>query len=149
MSITAERYTAAMHSSDLSDEAHKIGQVDLIKASGMSARNMAAHYLRLISKPTQEDMARVYAALLQHMQEKKLAGGTDSIVAAIEWLVDPRCKVCHATGVVTKNDKEHTCPKCKGERFRKEPACRTAQALIDHVRNCRAAHCGRMFSLLK
>lgn len=54
-----------------------------------------------------------------------------------------------AGGVVTKGDKEHTCPKCKGEKFRKEPASRTAQVLIDYVRTCRAAHGGRMFSLLK
>lgn len=144
-----ERYLSASLASCLADEPHKIGQVDVIKASGMSPRNMAAHYLRLISKPTKEDMTRFYAALLQHMQEKKLEGGTEAIVAAIEWLVDPRCKVCHATGVLTKGDKEHTCPKCKGEKYRKEPANRAAQMLIDHVRTCRAAHGGRMFSLLK
>lgn len=144
-----ERYLSASLASCLADEPHKIGQVDVIKASGMSSRNMAAHYLRLISKPTKEDMTRVYAALLSYMHKEKLEGGTNAIVTAIEWLVDPRCKVCHATGVVAKGDKEHTCPKCKGEKFRKEPASRTAQVLIDYVRTCRAAHGGRMFSLLK
>ncbi|MGF6212353.1 hypothetical protein [Comamonas sp. 4034] len=144
-----ERYLSASLASCLADEPHKIGQVDVIKASGMSARNMAAHYLRLISKPTKEDMTRVYAALLHHMESKGLAGGTDAIVAAVEWLLDPRCRVCQGAGVVVRKEKEHTCPKCKGEKFRKEPVCKTTQALIDHVRACRSAHCGRMFKLLR
>ncbi|GAB2472013.1 hypothetical protein GCM10027082_24410 [Comamonas humi] len=144
-----ERYLSATLASCLADESHCLGQVDVIKASGMSARNMAAHYLRLISKPTKDDMLRVYAGLLRVVQDRQLPGGTDSIVAAIQWLMDPRCKVCNAKGVITKNDKEHTCPKCRGERFRKEPACRTAQILIDYVKTCRSAHGGRMFKLLQ
>lgn len=143
-----ERYLSATLASCLSDEPHRIGQVDVIKASGMSDRNMAAHYLRLISKPTKEDMQRVYAALMRVMQDRKLPGESDSIVTALEWLMDPRCKVCNATGVVHKKEREHTCPKCKGQRFRKEPACKTAQILIDYVMTCRAAHGGRMFKLL-
>ena len=143
-----ERYLSATQSSCLADESHRIGQVDVIKASGMSARNMAAHYLRLISRPTKDDMQRVYAALFRVMHDRKLPGGTDSIVIALEWLVDPRCKVCAATGVVVKKEREHTCPKCKGERFRKEPSCKTAQILIDYVMTCRSAHGGRMFKLL-
>ena len=144
-----ERYIAATHASSLADEAHKITQVDLIKASGMSQRNMAAHYLRLISKPTQSDMTRVYAALLWVVDHRKLKGGADAIVAALSWLLDPRCKVCQGAGLVVRNDKEHKCPKCKGERLRKEPACKDAQALIDYVQDCKRNHSGEMFKRLR
>ena len=76
-----ERYLTATQSSNLRDDPENIGQVDVIKASGMSARNIASTYLRLISKPTQEDMTRFYAALLFQAEQRKLQGGTDSIVA--------------------------------------------------------------------
>lgn len=144
-----ERYLAATAATNLLDVPHRVGQVDLIKASGLSERNMAAHYLRLISKPTREDMTRVYAALLCVVERRKLQGGADSIVAAIEWLLNPRCKVCHGTGLITRKEKEHKCPKCKGEKLRKEPQCKTAQILIDYVQTCRSAHGGRMVGMLR
>lgn len=144
-----ERYIAATAATNLRDELHAITQVDLIKASGMSQRNMAAHYLRLISKPSKEDMTRVYAALLWVVQSRKLQSGTDAIVEAMSWLLDPACKVCKGAAVVLKKEREHKCPKCKGERFRKEPANRDAQILIDYVCTCRNAHAGRMFQALR
>ena len=144
-----ERYIAATHASSLADEVHKITQVDLIKASGMSQRNMAAHYLRLISKPTQSDMTRVYAALLWVVGHRKLKGGTDAIVTALSWLLDPRCRVCDGAGLVVKKEREHKCPKCKGERLRKEPGCKDAQALIDYVQDCKRNHSGEMFKRLR
>ena len=83
MSITAERYTAAMHSSDLSDEAHKIGQVDLIKASGMSKASVASHYLRIITKPSRSDIDRMHAELVYEFKVKKVASPHDSAAEAI------------------------------------------------------------------
>ena len=144
-----ERYLSAAAATNLLDVPHRLGQVDLIKASGMSARNMAAHYLRLISRPTKEDMTRVYAALLSVVQGRKLEGGTDAIVTAMEWLLNPCCKVCNGTGFITRKDKEHKCPKCRGEKLRKEPQCKTAQILIDYMQTCRHAHGGRMFAKLR
>lgn len=144
-----ERYLCATSATNLLDVPHCVGQVDLIKASGLSERNMAAHYLRLISKPTREDVTRVYAALLCVVQRRKLDGGADSIVAAMEWLVNPRCNVCHGAGLIAKKGKDHKCPKCKGEKLRREPQCKTAQILIDYVQTCRHAHSGRMFAKLR
>ncbi|WP_417283769.1 hypothetical protein [Comamonas sp.] len=144
-----ERYLAATTASNLTDEVHKIMQVDVIKASGLSARNMAAHYLRLISKPTKEDLKRVYAALLWVVNSRKLQTGAEAIHLALEWLLDPRCKVCSGAGLIFKKGKEHTCPKCKGEKYRKEPSNKDAQVLIDYVQTCRSAHGGRMFSMLR
>lgn len=143
-----ERYIAATNARSLEDVARAITQVDVIKASGMSQRNLAAHYLRLISKPSKEDMTRVYAALLWVVDSRKLQSGADAIVEALSWLLDPRCKVCGAAGLVLKKEREHKCPKCKGEKFRKEPSNKDAQLLIDYVQDCRAAHGGRMFKLL-
>ena len=68
---------------------------------------------------------------------------------ALEWLLDPRCKVCSGVGMVSKKGKEHACPKCKREKFRKEPSSKDAQILIDYVQTCRSAHGGRMFSMLR
>lgn len=144
-----ERYLAATRATSLRDTAHAITQVDVIKASGMSARNMAAHYLRLISKPAKEDMTRVYAALLWVVESRKLKAGTEAIVVALEWLLDPRCRVCKGAGVVVKADKEHKCPRCKGERYRKEPSCRDAQILIDYVQSCKRSHSGDMLRRLR
>lgn len=144
-----ERYLTATRASNLRDEPHKIGQVDVIKASGMSGRNVAAHYLRLISKPTKEDMIRLYAGLLHVATERKLDGGTDVIVLAVEWLLDSRCKVCHGAGLVLKKEREHKCPKCKGEKMRREPAHPSAHTLIDYVMKCRADYGGQMFKLLR
>ncbi|WP_159918000.1 hypothetical protein [Pantoea sp. 18069] len=144
-----ERYLAATRATSLRDMPHLIGQVDLIKASGMSHKNIAAHYLRLISNPTKEDMKRVYAALLWVVDQRKLQSGADAIVLALEWLLDSRCKVCAGAGVVVKGERDHKCPRCKGEKVRKEPGNRDAQLLIDYVMGCRAAHGGRMFKLLR
>ncbi len=144
-----ERYIAATQATHLRDEPHKIGQVDIIKASGMSSRNMAAHYLRLISKPTKEDMARVYAALLYVVESRKLASGAEFIAVALDWLLDPLCKTCKGAGVVAKGESEHKCPRCKGTRYRKEPSNRDAQLLIDYVKSCRDMHAGRMLRALK
>lgn len=144
-----ERYLSATAAKNLRDEPHQVGQVDLIKASGMTGRNMAAHYLRLISKPTQADMTRVYAALLYVVQSRGVKGGTDAIVAALTWLLDPQCKVCNGSGIVVKVEKEHKCPKCKGEKLRKEPGCPDAQILIDYVTGCRHRYGGDMLRKLR
>ena len=144
-----ERYIAATQASHLRDEPHKIGQVDIIKASGMSARNIASTYLRLVSKPTQEDMTRFYAALLHFGNSRQLDEVQDSAALAVEWLLDPRCKLCAGVGTVAKRGKDHLCPKCKGAKMRKEPAHPTVAALIDHVQLCRASYTGRMLKLLR
>lgn len=144
-----ERYIAATSTTNLRDEAHKIGQVDIIKASGMSDRNLAAHYLRLISKPTKEDMTRVYAALLSVVNNRKLPSGEDCIVPAIEWLLTQSCSVCTGTGFVVKRSVEHKCPRCKGTGKRREPSSKDCQILIDYVIACRDRHAGRMFKLLR
>ena len=44
-----ERYLTATQSSNLRDDPERIGQVDVIKASGMSARNIASTYLHLVA----------------------------------------------------------------------------------------------------
>lgn len=144
-----ERYLTATQSSNLRDDPERIGQVDVIKASGMSARNIASTYLRLISKPTQEDMTRFYAALLFQVEQRKLQGGTDSIVMAIDWLLNQNCKPCQGTGMLKKAKGEYKCHRCKGEGKRREPSCPDAQALIDYVQTCRAAYGGRMLKLLQ
>lgn len=144
-----ERYLTATRASSLRDDAHKIGQVDVIKASGMSARNVASHFLRLISKPTQEDMTRFYAAMLHQVEQRQLQGGTDSIVMAIDWLLNQNCKPCQGTGMLMKVKGEYRCHRCKGQGTRREPSCPDAQALIDYVQKCRADYSGRMFRLLR
>lgn len=144
-----ERYIAATQTSHLRDEPHKIGQVDIIKASGMSSRNMAAHYLRLISKPTKEDMARVYAALLYVVESRKLASSEEAVGMALEWLLTQTCSVCSGTGVVMKKAIEQKCPRCNGMGRRREPSNKDAQILIDYVMTCRAAHAGRMVAKMK
>lgn len=138
-----ERYIAATKAKSLHEDANAITQVDIIKASGMSDRNIAAHYLRVISKPTRGDLRRVYAALLYVVDSRKLQSGTAAELA-LEWLLDPVCKVCKGAGTIVKSEREHKCPKCKGERFRKEPSCRDAQALIDYVQSCKRSHLGEM-----
>lgn len=144
-----ERYLNATKASNLRDDNQRLGQVDVIKASGMSRRNMAAHYLRLISKPSQEDMTRVYAALLYVVESRKLKSGQECIAPAIEWLLTQNCGVCSGTGVVIKRGVEHKCPKCKGEGKRREPSNRDSQILIDYVIQCKNAHASRMFQKLR
>lgn len=143
-----ERYIAATQASHLRDEPYKIGQVDIIKASGMSSRNMAAHYLRLISKPSRGDMDRVFSALLWVAQNRNLAQPEESASQALRWLVNPRCKVCCGAGVLLKGGKEHVCPKCKGEKLRKEPSDKDVQLLVDYVQICRNAHASRVVKKL-
>lgn len=144
-----ERYLAATRATNLRDTAHAITQVDIIKASGMSRRNLAAHYLRLISRPTKDDMTRVYAALLYVVHSRKLIGGTDAIVTAVDWLLRQTCVPCQGSGVLLKRGGEYKCNRCAGEGKRREPSDRDAQILIDYVMTCRAAHAGRMMRLLK
>lgn len=144
-----ERYLNATKASNLRDDTQRLGQVDVIKASGMSARNIASTYLRLVSKPTQEDMTRLYASLLFFGDARQLESVPESIAIAVDWLLDPRCKVCQGAGTVIKKDKEHTCPKCKGAKLRKEPNHPTALEMIDYVQKCRADYGGRMLKLLR
>lgn len=144
-----ERYIAATKAKSLHEDSNSITQVDVIKASGMSERNIAAHYLRLISKPTRTDVERVHAALLCVATNHKLSTPHEAVAAAMAWLIDPRCKTCLGAGLVQKQGKEHTCPKCRGEKMRREPACKDVQLLIDYVQGCRAAYAGRMFALLR
>lgn len=144
-----ERYLNATKASNLRDDTQRLGQVDVIKASGMSARNIASTYLRLISRPTQDGMTRFYAALLHFGNSRQLDEVQDSAALAVEWLLDPRCKLCAGAGTVAKNGKDHLCPKCKGAKMRKEPAHPTVAALIDHVQLCRASYTGRMLKLLR
>lgn len=141
-----QRYITATAATSLHEDANAITQLDVIKASGMSERNLASHYLRLISKPSRGDLERVYSALLWVAQERKLAQPHESVTQALNWLIDPRCKVCHGAGVLLKSDKEHVCPKCKGEKRRKEPSDKDIQLLIDYVQTCRNAHASRMFT---
>lgn len=147
--MTEERYLCATSATNLLDVPHRIGQVDLVKANGMSAYNMASHFMRLVSKPTKADMTRVYAALLYVAHQRKFAEPAEAIVAAIEWMLDPSCKVCAGIGEIERKGRMHKCPKCKGEKLRREPANRDAQYLIDHVTDCRRALSGRVRGLMR
>lgn len=144
-----ERYLAATQASHLRDEPHKIGQVDIIKASGMSSRNIAAHYLRLISRPRRDDMERVYSALLWVANDRKLISGEEAVGMAMEWLMQQTCPKCNGTGVVIAKAIEHKCPQCGGEGQRKQPSNECAQILIDYVIQCKNAHASRMFQKLR
>ena len=144
-----ERYLAATMSTNLSDEAHKIMQVDVIKASGMSSRNIVAHYLRLISKPTRVDMERVYAALLWVAQDRKLQGGDEGIALALDWLMQQGCQTCSGAGAVIRKAVSYECRACAGMGKRKEPVNKDAQILIDYVIQCKNAHASRMFQKLR
>lgn len=144
-----ERYLNATKAKHLRDDPHELGQIDLIKASGMSARNMAAHYLRLITKPTRDDLARVYAALLNVVNERKLIGGEESVTLAIDWLVQQSCSPCGGSGSVVRKGVAHNCKSCGGEGKRREPSDKDAQILIDYVMTCKSAHVGRMFRVLR
>lgn len=143
-----QRYITATAATSLHEDANSITQLDVIKASGMSERNLASHYLRLISKPSRGDMERVFSALLWVAQNRNLAQPQESVSQALRWLVDPRCKVCCGAGVLLKGGKEHVCPKCKGEKLRKEPSDKDVQLLIDYVQICRNAHASRVFKKL-
>ena len=79
-----ERYLNATKASNLRDDTQRIGQVDVIKASGMSARNISSTYLRLVSKPTQEDMTRFYAALLHFGNSRQLDEVQNSATLAVD-----------------------------------------------------------------
>lgn len=149
MSNTAERYTVAMNSRDLSDESHRIGQLDLIKASGMSKASVALHYLRIISKPSRVDMERMYTALVQYGVVKKLADPQDAALEAMAWLMDQKCKPCQGTGLTAKDGKTYKCLKCKGAMLAKEPSRRDIQFLIDYVMDCKRTHSNNMNKLLQ
>lgn len=143
-----ERYLAATAATNLLDEPHRVGQVDLIKASGLSRRGVAAHYLRLISKSTRGDIERMHAALMEIATGRGHADAQEPVAAAMAWLIEPRCKVCHGVGLIERKGKEHKCPKCKGEKLRKEPSDRLAQDLIAYVQDCRRTHSGSIFRRL-
>lgn len=143
-----QRYITATAATSLHEDVNAITPLDVIKASGMSERNIASHYLRLISKPSRGDMERVFSALLWVAQSRKLAQPQESVSQALHWLVDPRCKVCHGAGVLLKGGKEHVCPKCNGEKLRKEPSDKDVQLLIDYVQTCRNSHASRVFKKL-
>ncbi|WP_047472534.1 zinc finger-like domain-containing protein [Delftia sp. ZNC0008] len=143
-----ERYLSATNASNLADVPHRIGQVDLIKASGLSEYSMASHYLRLISKPTRSDMERMHAALVSAAEARGHTDVHESVTLAMDWLMDPRCKVCNGAGLVERKGKDHKCPKCKGEKFRKEPSDMLAMSLITYVQECRRAHSSRIFKRL-
>lgn len=144
-----ERYSTATNATSLADEAHKIGQVDVIKASGMSGYSVAAHYLRLITKPTREDMERLFAALLFESQRLKLRGDQHHIVAtALGWLLNQQCGTCKGAGEVDRKGSVYRCGKCNGTGSRKEPSHAGVLAIIDHVRDCRSGHSSRLRKLL-
>ena len=144
-----ERYLNATAAKNLRDEPHQVGQVDLIKANGMSAKNMASHFLRLLSKPSREDLTRVYAALLHFATKREFSEPQIAITTAIEWMLDPRCKRCNGVGEEIRNAKVYKCVKCAGEKLRREPANPDVQALIDYVTDCRRALDGRKMRLLR
>ncbi|WP_336695640.1 hypothetical protein [Delftia acidovorans] len=141
-----ERYLAATRATNLREvPLHQVGQVDLIKASGLSRRGVAAHYLRLISKPTRGDIERMHEALLEIAAGRGHVDALEPVTAAMAWLMDPRCKVCQGVGLIERKGRMHKCPKCKGEKLRKEPSDRLAQDLIAYVQDCRRTHAGGIF----
>ena len=144
-----ERYLSATAAKNLRDEPHQVGQVDLIKANGMSAKNMASHFLRLLSKPSKEDLTRVYAALLHVAGKREFRDPQVAATIAIDWMLDPRCKLCLGAGEMSKGGKPYKCAKCGGEKLRREPANPDVQALIDYVTDCRRALDGRKMRLLR
>lgn len=144
-----ERYLAATQSSHLRDEAHKIGHVDLLKASGMSSRNIASHYMRLVSKPSRESIERFYYGLVHVAEQRKLVSGEDAVGIAIDWLLQQNCAKCSGAGVVMAKGVEVKCNHCGGEGRRKQPANKCAQILIDYVIQCKNAHASRMMQKLR
>ncbi len=149
MSMTAERYTVALSARDLSDESHRVGQVDLIKASGMSKANVALHYLRIITKPSRVDMERMYNALVQYGVAGHLADPQDAALEAMAWLLDQKCKPCQGTGLTAKEGKTYKCLKCKGAMLAQEPSRKDVQFLIDYVMDCKRTHSNNLNKLLR
>ena len=150
MNATTERYLAATSATDLTEVPHKITQVDLIKASGMSRGNVAVHYLRLITKATRADMERMYSALLYILQLRQIGGDHhQAVTTAMDWLIDPRCKTCNGVGEIGRKQQAYTCRRCKGVKLRSEPANPAALVLIDYVAGCRETHSGSMRRLLR
>lgn len=110
---------------------------------------MVSHYLRLITKPTREDMERLFAALLFESQRLKLRGDQRHIVAtALGWLLNQQCGTCKGAGEIDRKGSVYRCGKCNGTGSRKEPSHAGVLAIIDHVRDCRSGHSSRLRKLL-
>lgn len=144
-----ERYLAATRATSLRDSSTETTQLDVIRASGMSERNIASHYLRLISKPCRGDIERLHAALEYVAIGRKLKDGLGQVVLALDWLINQNCAPCGSTGSDIKKGKGYKCCRCSGAGKRPEPSHPAAQILIDYVQACKAAYAGRMVKSLR
>ena len=147
--MIVERYIAATTATSLHEDANVITQVDVIKASGMSERNIASHYLRLISKPSRGDIERVHAALEYVAISRKLKDGLEQVTPAVDWLINQACRPCNGTGIDAKKGGSFKCKRCNGTGERLEPSHPAAQILIDYVKDCKNAYGSRMLQKLR
>lgn len=145
MSITAERYTAAVVSSDLGMTEHQIKHIDLILAYGLSANEMGKAFLRLhtqwdgneirvsgntdsVERMLLRDLPKARAGLTHWLTKKKVANAEDVAARAIYTWLDSKCGKCKGTGERIVKDKAMACTVCRGVKLRSLP---TDEALKD------------------
>lgn len=140
MSITAERYTAAVVSSDLGMSSHERKHIDLILAYGLNANRMGKALLRLhsqwdgneirvsgntdsVERMALRDLPTVRLGMVHWMTKQGEGDPEHKAALAITTWLDRMCGRCKGSG--TRFDKRQNkllvCTACKGLKFRVKP----------------------------
>ena len=135
MNITAERYTAAVVSSDLGMTEHQVKHIDLILAYGLSANEMGKACLRLhtqwdgneirVSGNTESvermflrDLPKARAGLTHWLAKRGHADAGELAATALMVWLNAKCPACKGTGERIKKNRTYVCSACKGLKLR-------------------------------
>lgn len=131
-----ERYYHAISSTDLKMEAHRVKDIDLVLAHGLSGSRLGLSMMRLRSQWDAStlrfkhirftdamiylpELPRVYAGLL-HVVGKR--NWDEALVPqAIEFFLDQHCRKCKGVGALSVGGMMKTCPRCGGSSQRAIP----------------------------
>lgn len=153
MSITAERYTAAVVSSDLGMTEHQVKHIDVILAYGLSANEMGKACLRLhtqwdgneirVSGNTESvermflrDLPKARAGLTHWLKCKGIAKAEDVAARALYTWLDSKCGKCKGSGERIVNNKALACTVCKGLKLRGLPTDDTVRDCHQYIDDC-------------
>lgn len=144
MTSTEERYLSATQSSNMRVEAEKHGDADVMIASGWSASRIGAALMRLHTKATRDNLAKVHVQVALEAYRLNVANPDAVASAAIAWWLDRVCPECHGRKWDTIKDTPSLsaieCPKCHGTGEKRMPV--GARDLTLWMDYCKHFHVG-------
>jgi hypothetical protein len=137
-----EKYTSAIHASNLRVEADKGGSADVLIAVGWSPSRLGAALMRLHSEQDAAESLRSFAGVHEQLDVQASRWGMPvaTTSAVLTYWLAPLCKACQGRKFETVPDSPalsaKRCGCCRGEGVARIPCGDDGRKLLGYIEDC-------------